>query len=179
MDRKALWLALHMGWALAWGALVAVAPLELLLVAALPLVPLYLLGERFWIRKHGVKPALLSSLGLVSAVVFGAAMLPKSMDRPIGNAEPLPSRRVPLSAIHDLDSRFWIPAGFETAQVTLPTVRPTLRQAILAIERQTPLRCRTSYCFFGESVLSGGYVRTVHLGLPVTPPSAAAPAAAP
>jgi hypothetical protein len=179
MDRKPLWLTLHMGWALAWGVLISIAPLQLVAVASLLWVPLFVLGEWFWSRKHGVKPALLSGLGLVSAVIFGAAMMPKSMDRPM-----IPGLTTPTVELGELAKQgflFSVPAGVEKVPVRFQTTAPTLRQAIRAIEAQTPLRCRVLRCGTGASVLAGDYPMQVILEPPaaLTPPSAAAPGGGP
>jgi hypothetical protein len=144
--------------------------LEILLFAVPLAVPLYVLHEHRWMRRHGIPAATLVSVGIVGGLLACAWALPlKYEDR--NELRGLPGNPVTLGDLTKADPRVHVPPGFEGVRLALPVPEPTIRQVLDAVRRQTGMTWIAGRCGNGMSLLGGGYPIFYEL---VPPPGLAA-----
>ena len=150
-------LAIQASGAVLWGIHFSVMPEEISCLTVLVLV----WREISRMKKHPFLPGFLVRGAVIVALVTAAVLFPnKSVDRPV---EGLSGATVTLQELSKASpSRMFVrPDDALALQVTLPSVRPTVREAMAAVESQTSLKCTPGYCGTGVTPLWGAHIISI------------------
>lgn len=151
--------------ALLWGGFVALAPFEILVFGAVVWIPCLIWRERRRTARYGFLPGGLARLGLVVAVVWLAAVAPlKSEDARVG---PLPRTKMTLEELATArvislrEERF--NAAPPPVAITLPSLTPSRREVLNAINQQTSFEASIFKCGNGATILFGSGVGPIRV----------------
>lgn len=134
--------------------------LEVLFLGAVVWVPLSCLLEWRRARRYGFLPGSLVWLGMVAAIVGGAAAAPtKWEDR--NHIGPFPNPEMSIGELSGILRRDYRPMHFPDSRLSdrirLPKRRMSFREFGQELERQTGLKLGVGYCGNDRSILWGGY----------------------
>ena len=144
--------------ALAWGIFFSVAPVvEVLYMGAILWIPLLAWREHARAKKYGFWPGFLVRFTVFATIITVALLLPVKQQDTLRMG---PFSRVEIS-LSDVSEHFVGRAEFPVARghsvVRLPSLQPTFREVVSAVERDTGLHARVGYCGTGATLLGGSY----------------------
>ncbi|MEN9678204.1 MAG: hypothetical protein RIS76_4100 [Verrucomicrobiota bacterium] len=148
----------------ALGVTFSVLPLELVILGvplALGIGLLFCLAPSRRYRLGGYIP----TLGIALSVMIGAGFLPtKRLDRPVGE---FPNKNVTMGELVRREVAYELsnPAGQSTS-ISLPTIHPSQRQILDAINQQTQLRASVFRCGNGSTLVWGSSIGRIRINTP-------------
>jgi len=144
--------------AVAWGIFFSVAPVpEALFLGAILWFPLLAWREYVRAKRYGFWPGFLLRLAIFATIITVALLLPVKQQDTL-RVGPFPKADVSLSEVSEQFSRrAEFPVGRGDSLVRLPSLRPSFREVVAAVERDTGLHARVGYCGTGATLLGGGY----------------------
>jgi hypothetical protein len=150
-------LAIQAGGAVLWGIHFSVIPGEITIFTVLVLI----WREFARTKKHPFLPGFLVRAAVISMIVTAAVLAPlKSEDRRV---EGLSGATVALQELSKAARMSVRPDEALALQVTLPSARPTVREAMRAVESQTNLRCTPGRCGTSVTPLWGAHIISIYV----------------
>lgn len=140
----------------------SVQPSDLLVPGAVIWIPFLIWREVVRSRKHGFLPGFLVRAAVVVAVVFAAASFTPAKQENRRRIA-LTGTQVTLEELAREARMFGFPQEMMSRPVTLPSSRPTMREAMDAVEKQTEYRCTPGCCGNGITVLWGAHIISIRV----------------